>query len=201
MIHPEPTRVKTVNPEPGAMISGRPWPARIRHHQSFAILAGTTAALSLVVARLHNDDQVLVYAYFAIVGSLLAAIDAATIRLPDWLTLPSYPAILALEILNAVWSDDGEGVVRAVEATSVVLAASLVLCLCTDIGVGDLKYAGLIALVLGVRGWTVVLEGFAITWALAFLWAALLICGGRRTGRMPLGPFMTAGALLALVQL
>lgn len=176
-------------------------PVLLSRQQAIATLACTTAASILVAIRLHNDDQFIVYIFFTIIGPLLATIDTATIRLPDRITLPSYPAVLSLATVDAIWTDDGAAVIRAVEAASVVLATYLVLCLCTDLGMGDLKYAGLVALVLGVRGWEQVLEGTLLIWGLATVWAASLICCGQRTGRMPIGPFMTVGTLLALVQL
>ena len=81
-----------------------------------AALACIDVELFLVIVRLNGDDQFIVYGYFAMVGTLLAAIDIAVMRLPDWLTLPSYPAILALLAFNAYRFDDGTAMARAVKA-------------------------------------------------------------------------------------
>lgn len=173
----------------------------LARQQQLVALACAVVALALVTVRLRNDSQFTVYAYFSIIGSLLATIDIAAIRLPDWLTLPSYPAILFLEALNGIRSADGAAVIRAVEAALAVLTASMALCIWTSMGLGDLKYAGLVALVLGTRGWAPVLNGLLLAWGFASVWAVSLVCRGRLRSRIPLGPFLTTGALLALLLL
>ena len=166
-----------------------------------AALACIDVELLLVIVRLNNDVQFIIYGYFAMVGTLLAAIDIAVMRLPDWLTLPSYPAILALLGLNARWFGDGAAMVRAVEAAGVVLGLFLLLCLFTDTGLGDLKFAGLIGLTLGARSWGSVVEGFAVAWGIAAVWGMVQLYRGRLKSRIPLGPYLTAGTILTLLWL
>ncbi|WP_194904890.1 prepilin peptidase [Catenulispora rubra] len=166
-----------------------------------AALACIDVELFLVIVRLNSDDQFIVYGYFAMVGTLLAAIDIAVMRLPDWLTLPSYPAILALLGLNAHWFGDDATMLRAVEASGVVLGVFLVLCLFTDTGLGDLKFAGLIGLTLGARSWGSVVEGFAVAWGIATVWGVVQLFRGRLKSRIPLGPYLTAGTMLTLLWL
>jgi leader peptidase (prepilin peptidase) / N-methyltransferase len=134
-----------------------------------------------------------------VVGTLLAAIDIAVMRLPDWLTLPSYLVILTLLGLNAHWFGDGAAMVRAVEAAGVVLGLFLLLCLFTDTGLGDLKFAGLIGLTLGARSWGSVVEGFALAWGIAAVWGIMQLFRGRLKSRIPLGPYLTAGTMLTLL--
>ena len=164
-------------------------------------LACINVEIWLVIIRLNSDDQFIVYGFFAIVGTLLAAIDIAVMRLPDWLTLPSYPAILTLLGLNAHWYGDDAAMVRAVEASGVVLGLFLLLCLFTDTGLGDLKFAGLIGLTLGARSWGSVVEGFALAWGIATVWGVMQLFRGRLKSRIPLGPYLTAGTMLTLLWL
>ncbi|MEZ0115159.1 leader peptidase (prepilin peptidase)/N-methyltransferase [Catenulispora sp. EB89] len=185
-------------PEPGAADGGRR-PVRLPLRGWIVALACINVELLLVILRLVNDDQLPVYSYFSIVGTLLAAIDIAVMRLPNWLTLPSYPAILALLGLNARWYGDGAAMIRAVEAAGVVLGLFLMLCLLTDTGLGDLKFAGLVGLTLGARSWGSVLEGFAIAWGIAAIWGIVQLFRGRLKSRIPLGPYLTAGTMLALL--
>jgi leader peptidase (prepilin peptidase) / N-methyltransferase len=167
-----------------------------------AALACIDVELYLVILRLINDDHFLVYGYFAIVGTLLAAIDIAVMRLPDWLTLPSYPVVLALLGLNAHWFGDGAAMARAVEAAGVVLGLFLLLCLFTDTGLGDLKFAGLIGLTLGARSWGSVVEGFVVAWGTATVWGVIQLFRGRfMKSQIPLGPYLTAGTMLTLLWL
>jgi len=178
---------------------------RRRVHMSrwgwIAALACIDVELLLVIVQLNSDDEFIVYSYFAIVGTLLAAIDIAVMRLPDWLTLPSYPAILMLLGFNAHWFGDGAAMARAVEAASVVLGLFLLLCLFTDTGLGDLKFAGLIGLTLGARSWGSVLEGFAVAWGIATVWGVVQLFRGQLKSRIPLGPYLTAGTMLTLLWL
>jgi leader peptidase (prepilin peptidase)/N-methyltransferase len=68
-------------------------------------------------------------------------------------------------------------------------------------GLGDVKLAGVLGLVLGWLGWPEVLLG----WFLGFLLGAVVgvsLMALRRAGRkskIPFGPFMLLGALLAIL--
>jgi len=186
--------------EPGVVNGGRRR-VRLPCWGWIAALACIDVELFLVIVRLNSDDQFIVYGYFAMVGTLLAAIDIAVMRLPDWLTLPSYPAVLMLLGLNAHWLGDGAAMLRAVEACGVVLGVFLTLCLFTDTGLGDLKFAGLIGLTLGARSWGSVVEGFAVAWGIATAWGIVQLFRGRMRSRIPLGPYLTAGTILTLLWL
>lgn len=166
-----------------------------------ATLACIGIELLLVIVRLNGDNQLFVYGYFAVVGTILAAIDIAVMRLPDWLTLPSYPAVLVLLGLDAYWRGGGAAMIRAVEAAGVVLAMFLLVCLFTDAGLGDLKFAGLIGLTLGARSWESVVEGTAVAWGSLAVWSVVQVIRGRSAGRSPLGPCLTAGTMLTLLWL
>lgn len=186
--------------EPDVANDGRPR-VRMSRWEWIVALACINVELFLVIVRLNSDDQFIVYGYFAMVGTLLAAIDIAVMRLPDWLTLPSYPAILTLLGLNAYYFGDGAAMVRAVEAGGMVLGLFLLLCLFTDTGLGDLKFAGLIGLTLGARSWGSVVEGFAVAWGIAMVWGVVQLLRGRLKSRIPLGPYLTAGTMLTLLWL
>jgi leader peptidase (prepilin peptidase) / N-methyltransferase len=165
----------------------------------FAVALCIAVEMPLIFLRLRSAAEITVYVYFAVVGTVLAAIDIATYRLPDWLTLPSYPIVVVTLSLTARWAGPQSALVRAVQAIAVALVLFLVLCTCTQTGLGDLKYSGLVALVLGARGWGPTVAGFVIAWALAAAWGVCMISRGRAGSRIPLGPFLTAGALLALL--
>ncbi|WP_083731128.1 A24 family peptidase [Protofrankia sp. BMG5.30] len=143
------------------------------------------------------------YAYLGVVGVLLAAVDARVHRLPDVITLPSYPVLAGLFGIAAVL-DGGPG--RWVRA---VLVAVAVLALFTafwalpgaGLGFGDVKLSGLLGGALGWLGVPVALTGLLAGIALAGVWALVLMVtrrAGRRTS-IAYGPFLLTGAFVGVL--
>jgi len=67
------------------------------------------------------------------------------------------------------------------------------------VGLGDVKLAGLLGLVLGFRSWTTVYIGTLAAFVLATIF---IVFSGFRPGsreRVPLGPFLVAGTLVAVL--
>jgi leader peptidase (prepilin peptidase)/N-methyltransferase len=150
-----------------------------------------TAAVIVLVAWRAGPP----YVYAALAGTALAAIDWRTSRLPDVITLPSYP-IVALTLVPT-----GE-LPRALLGGLALAALYGLLWLVrpTDLGLGDVKLAGLIGLAcaaLSWQAWTVAALGGQL---LGALYAVLLLVTGRgtRQTQFPFGPFMLLGALTAL---
>lgn len=162
-----------------------PVPARPFTHELI-----TAAVLVLVLWRAGPP-----HAYAALAGTALAFVDSRTSRLPDVITLPSYP-VLALTLLPT-------GELPRALAGGLALAACyglLWLIRPADLGLGDVKLAGLIGMACAADGWQ--------TWTIAAVggqllgacWAIALLAtrrGDRRT-EFPFGPFMLLGALAAL---
>jgi len=150
----------------------------------------TAGVLAVVVWRAGPA-----YAYAAVVGTALAAVDWRTARLPDVITLPSYP-ILALTLLPTGELPRG-------------LAGGLALAACygllwvirpADLGLGDVKLAGLIGMACAAVGWQSWVVAAVGGQLLGALYAVLLLVtrrGDRRT-EFPFGPFMLLGALAGL---
>jgi leader peptidase (prepilin peptidase)/N-methyltransferase len=136
------------------------------------------------------------YVYLALVGTALAIIDWRTSRLPDVITLPSYP-LLALSLLPT-----GE-LPRALLGAVALAAAYGVLWLVRPaaMGLGDVKLAGLIGMAAAAQGWQTWVIAAVAGQLLGALYALALLAGGRATrdSQFPLGPFMLLGALVALV--
>lgn len=143
------------------------------------------------------------YLYFGSVSLALAVIDLDTKRLPNALTLPSYAVMGALLLLPAVIDGDWSAYVRSWLAAAALFGFYFLLAVIypSGMGFGDVKLAGVIGLALGWLGWgELVVGGF-----LGFLLGALI--GGvlmivRKAGRkskIPFGPFMLLGALLAIL--
>jgi len=143
------------------------------------------------------------FLYLASVGLALAVIDIDTKRLPNALTLPSYVVLGALLLLPALLDGDWSAYLRAWLAALALFGFYFLLAVVypSGMGFGDVKLAGVLGLALGWLGWgELVVGGF-----LGFLLGALLGGGlmlARKAGRkskIPFGPFMLLGALLAIV--
>ena len=143
------------------------------------------------------------YLYLAAVGLALAMIDFDHKRLPDVLTLPSYPVALALLGLAAVLDHRGHTpFLRAVLAGAALYAFYEVIGFIQPRGMGggDIKLSGVLGLYLGWLGWgELVVGAFS-----AFLIGALVSIGlvifagaGRKT-KVPFGPFMLLGTLVGV---
>jgi leader peptidase (prepilin peptidase) / N-methyltransferase len=141
--------------------------------------------------------------YFASVGLALAVIDLDTKRLPNPLTLPSYVVVGVLLLLPAAVDDSWGAYLRAWLAALAFFASYFLPLLIypKGMGWGDVKLAGVLGLVLGWLGWA---EPF-LGWFLGFFLGVAVMVGliaARRVNRkskIPFGPFMLAGALLAIL--
>ncbi len=137
------------------------------------------------------------------VGVVLAWIDLQIHRLPDRLTLPSYPVGVALLGLAALSDAAGAALLRALLGMLALLGLYLALALLrpADLGLGDVKLAGVIGLFLGWVGWGHLVLGAFLGFLVGALAGIVLILTGRATRRshVPFGPAMLLGALVAVV--
>jgi leader peptidase (prepilin peptidase)/N-methyltransferase len=137
------------------------------------------------------------YLLTAVAGLLLAVIDLSCLRLPDRL-------VGALAVIGAVPPAvlHPERIGVALMAGGLVLTAYLLVALLPGggLGLGDVKLAGVLALMLGFAGWPAVLVGLVAPHLINGPIAVLLLAKGRVGRRRPLafGPALLAGALLAL---
>jgi leader peptidase (prepilin peptidase) / N-methyltransferase len=152
------------------------------------------------------------FCYLAGIGVPLAVIDARCQRLPDALTLPSYPVALALLGFAALLLPGGAGhFVSALAGLALAWGVFLlqVLLYPAGLGWGDVKLAGLLGLYLGWldRGWLGWLDQGTLVAGLflGYLFAAaagLALVATRRASRksrLPFGPYLLAGALTAIL--
>lgn len=154
------------------------------------------------------------FCYLAGIGVPLAVIDARCQRLPDALTLPSYPVALALLGFAALLLPGGAGhFLGALAGLALACGVFLfqVLLYPAGLGWGDVKLSGLLGLYLGWLGG----EGPGGAWLdqgalvagllLGYLFAAaagLALIAARRASRksrLPFGPYLLAGTLAAIV--
>jgi leader peptidase (prepilin peptidase)/N-methyltransferase len=147
--------------------------------------------------------QLPAYLYLTALGVALTFIDLDTKRLPNALTLPSYPIVAGLlllpAILDASWPAYGRSLLGAAFLFAFYLGLALIYP--AGMGMGDVKLSGLLGLALAWLGWSELVVGAF----LAFLLGGVVGLGlmlVRRAGRrsaIPFGPFMLAGALLGIL--
>ena len=160
----------------------------------------TLVTVAAIVVRFGLNPQTPAFCYLAAVGVPLAFIDVREYRLPDVLTLPSYPACLLLLGVAAPFVPGGTG--RFAHALIAMAAAAalfflLLLAFPAGIGMGDVKLAGPLGAYLGWLGATAALAGLMAAWLLAAVTGLGLMAAGRanRKTQLPFGPFLIAATL------
>jgi leader peptidase (prepilin peptidase)/N-methyltransferase len=171
-----------------------------------AHIAATCALGTLIEAamawRFGWSAELPAYLAFGAVAATVTVTDLAARRIPNRVVGPAYfvgPALLA-----AASAGTGSWWPLARAAFGALLLAGFYLALGlafpAGMGLGDVKWAGVIGLYVGYLGWTTLLTATLV----AFGAAALFVVIGRpaRWGRqlvLPMAPFMTAGALAAVL--
>lgn len=170
----------------------------------YPLVEAATAALFVAITlRFGLSPELPAYLYLGAVSLALALIDLDVRRLPNSIVLPSYVVGAALLALPAVVHSDGTAAARALLAMAALFALFYVISLYrggTGMGLGDVKLAGVLGLYLGWLGWSSVIVGAFGGFLLGGVAGVGLLLARRASGRtmVPYGPFMLAGALLAV---
>lgn len=123
--------------------------------------------------------------YLAAVTAPLVETDVRERRLPNALVLPAYPIALAGLLGSA------ERLVPLLVCGGVLLVFG-VMHLVADLGMGDVKLAGALALSLATLGAAPLGVGLVLPFLLGGAVALVLLLAGRR-GDLPFGPYLLAG--------
>ena len=147
--------------------------------------------------------ELVAYLYLMAVSVALALIDLDTHRLPDRIVLPAYAVGGGLLLLTGVLEGDGWALLRALigGASAFLLYLLLGLTKPGAMGFGDIKLAGLLGLYLGWAGWSALAVGVFGGFVIGGIVSVVLLVARRvtRSGGIPFGPSMLAGAWLGLV--
>ncbi|SDQ46703.1 A24 family peptidase [Quadrisphaera sp. DSM 44207] len=163
-----------------------------------------TGALFAVVAwRTGLSWALPALLYLTAIAVVLAVIDVDVHRLPDAIVLPSYAVGGALIALAAVAAGDPAALARAAVGSAALwlLYFALAVAKPGGMGFGDVKLAGVLGLYLGWLGWAELAVGAALGFLLGGVAGVGLLLARRASRRsaIPFGPFMLAGALLAVL--
>jgi leader peptidase (prepilin peptidase)/N-methyltransferase len=153
-----------------------------------------TEALPLVSRLL----SLVAFLWLAGVSVALAVIDLEHHRLPNAIVLPSYAVGGALLAASSILVGDWSALVRAAIGLASLFAFYLIAALSYPggMGFGDVKLAGVLGLYLAWLGWGEFAVGAFAAFLLGGLFAVALLATRRvqRTGGIPFGPWMLAGA-------
>jgi len=164
-----------------------------------------TAALFVALWFRFGASPVLpALCYLALVGVALAVIDARYKRLPDALTLSSYPVALVLLGIGALLvPDGGRHLVGGLIGLAVawLFFALQAFIYPAGIGWGDVKLSGVLGLYLGWFGARAFLAGLLGSYLLALVAGIGLLLARRATRKslLPFGPFMLASCLAVII--
>jgi leader peptidase (prepilin peptidase) / N-methyltransferase len=164
---------------------------------------GTSAVFVVLTIRIGFSAELPAYLYLGAIGVALALIDIDVKRLPNVIVLPSYIVSAVLLAAAALVEQEWADLLRAGLGMAALYAFYFVLALVypRGMGFGDVKLAGVLGGYLGWLGWAEVVSGGF----LGFLFGGVVGGGlmlARRAGRrsmIPFGPFMLAGALVAIL--
>jgi leader peptidase (prepilin peptidase)/N-methyltransferase len=179
-----------ISPRPSAPVTG----------------AATAVLLGALAARLHPGHSTLVLAaacWLAACAVPLACTDVAVQRLPDPLTGAAYAGTVALLLAAAAVGGPWSALVRALLGGLALAGFYLLLMIVSPSGMslGDVKLAASLGTLLAWFGWRLLIGGGFAGFLLAGLYAGALLVSGRagRKQAIPFGPFMIAGAVLAVI--
>lgn len=153
--------------------------------------------LALLIWRVDEPLPLLALCWLALVGVILIFVDIAVHRLPDRLTLAGFAGaaiILAFDDLSRFgWAMVGS---LGLSAWYLLLAVANP----GGMGLGDVKLALSLGLVLGWFGWLAVVYGAAAGFVFSGLFAIAMVVSGKLTRKDSIahGPFMLLGAFVAI---
>jgi leader peptidase (prepilin peptidase)/N-methyltransferase len=159
-----------------------------------AVLFGGT------VARFGSAPPLAAWLWFVAAGLLLGLVDLRHRLLPNRVLLPATAVAVGLLGAEALLQGDGTALLRAVEAGAASFGVGLVMALISPagLGMGDVKLAGLLGLMLGWLSWSAVLLGFFLGFLLQAV-VILVLLLARRAGRgtdVPFGPALLVATLV-----
>jgi leader peptidase (prepilin peptidase)/N-methyltransferase len=172
---------------------------------SYTVVEGVCGAVFALLA-LHFGPHAVLVPYLLLAAGLIAlsVVDLQTFRLPNRIVGPLTLSVVVSFGVVAAITGDGGTFVRALEAGVAATAALGLLHLAYPpaLGFGDVKLAFVLGVATGWASWGAL--GLAIFLAAA-IGAAVGVIGAFVAGepvrgrRLPFGPFLAAGALLAAV--
>lgn len=168
----------------------------------FAVELVLAATVALLVWR-TPVAELPAYLWWAVLGLVMSFVDVAVQRLPNVLVAACVAGLLLGLALPALIEHRGGDWVRAVLAGAAVLAVFAGSSAAGLMGWGDAKTGFAVGAALGWVSWVAVYAGVFLGFLLGAVFGIVRLALGRARRRDPItfGPFLFAGALLALLVL
>jgi leader peptidase (prepilin peptidase)/N-methyltransferase len=159
----------------------------------------TVAGFAAMGLRFGPSPVLPAYCYLAALSVTLGFTDARCRRLPDVLTLSSYPAAAALLGAAAPFVPGGPRLLARAALGGALAAGFYLLLACVyprGLGWGDVKLSGVLGMYLGWLGPRAFAAGMVAPFVLAAVTGTILIGAGAATrhSRIAFGPFMVSAA-------
>jgi leader peptidase (prepilin peptidase)/N-methyltransferase len=162
----------------------------------------TAGVLAALAGRLGLSWDLPAFLYLGAIAAALTLIDLDVRRLPNAIVLPSYGVALALLLVPAVADGDWSSYVRALLGMAALFGGYFALAFIypAGMGFGDVKLAGVLGIYLGWLGWGELVTGGFLGFLLGGVVGGglVLLRRANRKSAIPFGPFMLAGALIAV---
>ncbi|WP_157007416.1 prepilin peptidase [Agromyces laixinhei] len=178
------------------------WPRTPRTLRTIAAVT-TAIVFGLLALRFGLSWTLPALLVFAACATVLSIVDLAEQRLPNAVVFPALGAVAVL-LVPATWATGTwMPLLWAVTGAAAMFAVFLVLALISpsSMGMGDVKLALVIGLLLGWFGLSAWLVGLLAAFVVGGLIAIVALVLKRVTlrGSIPFGPSMLAGALIAVL--
>ena len=170
-----------------------------------ALVAGAVTAILLggLAARVHPVLVLAAACWLAACAVPLACTDIAVQRLPDPLTGAAYAGTALLLLISAAVGGPWSALFRALLGGLALAGFYLLLILISPSGMslGDVKLAASLGTLLAWFSWRLLIAGGFAGLCLGAIAAGALLASQRvsRKHLIPFGPFMIAGAVLAVI--
>jgi leader peptidase (prepilin peptidase)/N-methyltransferase len=167
----------------------------------FVALGIATGVGAPMVWRFGWSAVLPAYLALAALSGIVVVTDATEHRIPTKVVLPAYPIAALLLALASVAAGAWWPLARAAVSGGIIVGAYLFIALAFpgQFGLGDIRLGGLLGLYLGYLGWSSVIVGTFLGWAIGAIVVVLFHGLPRRHVVAPLGPFLVAGAFVAIL--
>jgi leader peptidase (prepilin peptidase)/N-methyltransferase len=160
------------------------------------------AGMTLRILHLDLAPALAAYLYFVAIGVALTMIDIDHKRLPDKIVLPAWLVISILLVIATIPHGNWDDLARAGIGAAGLFAFYFLMALIypAGMGFGDVKLSLILGGLLGYLSWPTFAVGAFGGFFLGAIGGILLLATGRgnRKTAIPYGPYMIAGALIAM---
>ncbi len=168
-----------------------------------ALAVACAAVMAGFAARLGADPSLAAYAVLAAALVALSAVDLERLILPNRILYPAAGSVALLLLVASVADDRWGSMARAAAAGAAAFVAFFAVHAAAPrgMGFGDVRLAGLVGLAGGWLGLGHAFVAFLAAFVLGSVVGLVVMAvtgQGRRT-RVPFGPFLAAGAVVAVV--